>query len=237
MGYKAVFFDLDGTVYDYNYGDRKGKEAIASYMEKTFGLPREEARAAMRWAFLESRERIGYDCGSSHNRLIRYQMMLEHLSLPVHPHAMALASLYWETLIGLSAPEPGLIPLLKALRARGLVTGFGTNMTAMIQFKKLDHLGLWPYTDVLVTSEEVGTEKPDRRVFDWCARKASLPNEACIFIGDTWAHDVRGADGAGMKGILYKGKETDPVPMEERILSFEDCLTEEGIRLGRVLLP
>lgn len=237
MGFNAVFFDLDGTLYDYDRGDRLGKEAIVSYMKEHFGLEPEMTRDALRRAFRESRERIGYDSGSTHNRLIRYQMMLEDLSLPIHPHAMALAALYWDTLIGQASPEPGLVPLLTALKAAGFVTGVGTNMTAMIQFRKLDALGLWPLIDVLVTSEEVGTEKPDRKVFDWCARKAGLTGSECIYIGDTWAHDVRGAENAGMTGVLYRGKESDPVPADERILSFEDCLREEGIRLGNILLP
>lgn len=237
MGFKAVFFDLDGTLYDYDEGDRLGKEAIISYMKAHFGLEPETTRDALRRAFRESRERIGYDSGSTHNRLIRYQMMLEDLSLPIHPHAMALASLYWDTLIGCSSPEPGLVPLLKALKEGGFVTGVGTNMTAMIQFRKLEALGLWPCIDVLVTSEEVGTEKPDRRVFDWCARKAGLANSECIYIGDTWAHDVKGAEKAGMTGVLYKGKDRDPVPEDERILSFEDCLRADGIHLGKIILP
>ena len=237
MGFKAVFFDLDGTLYDYDRGDRLGKEAIVSYMKEHFGLEPEMTRDALRRAFRESRERIGYDSGSTHNRLIRYQTMLEDLSLPIHPHAMALAALYWDTLIGQASPEPGLVPLLTALKAAGFVTGVGTNMTAMIQFRKLDALGLWPLIDVLVTSEEVGTEKPDRKVFDWCARKAGLAGRECIYIGDTWAHDVRGAENAGMTGVLYRGKESDPVPADERILSFEDCLRKEGIRLGNILLP
>ena len=237
MGFKAVFFDLDGTLYDYDRGDRLGKEAIVSYMKEHFGLEPEMTRDALRRAFRESRERIGYDSGSTHNRLIRYQTMLEDLSLPIHPHAMALAALYWDTLIGQASPEPGLVPLLTALKAAGFVTGVGTNMTAMIQFRKLDSLGLWPLIDVLVTSEEVGTEKPDRKVFDWCARKAGLAGRECIYIGDTWAHDVRGAENAGMTGVLYRGKESDPVPADERILSFEDCLRKDGIRLGKILLP
>lgn len=237
MGFKAVFFDLDGTLYDYSRGDRLGKEAIVSYMKEHFSLEPDVTRDALRRAFRESRERIGYDSGSTHNRLIRYQMMLEDLSLPIHPHAMALAALYWDTLIGQASPEPGLVPLLKTLKAAGLVTGVGTNMTAMIQFRKLDALGLWPWIDVLVTSEEVGTEKPDRKVFDWCARKAGLANGECIYIGDTWGHDVAGAEKAGMAGILYKGKESDPVPPDSRILSFEECLREDGIHLGNIFLP
>ena len=237
MGFKAVFFDLDGTLYDYDRGDRLGKEAIVSYMKEHFGLDQDVTRAALSRAFRESRERIGYDSGSTHNRLIRYQMMLEDLSLPIHPHAMALAALYWDTLIGSSSPEPGLVPLLAALKAGGYVTGVGTNMTAMIQFRKLEALGLWPYIDILVTSEEVGTEKPDRKVFDWCARKAGLSNRECIYIGDTWGHDIAGAENAGMTGILYRGKDRDPVPEKERILSFEDCLREDGIHLGKIRLP
>lgn len=96
MGFKAVFFDLDGTLYDYDRGDRLGKEAIVSYMKDHFGLEPEITWDALRRAFRESRERIGYGSGSTHNRLIRYQMMLEDLSLPIHPHAMVLASLYWD---------------------------------------------------------------------------------------------------------------------------------------------
>lgn len=83
----------------------------------------------------------------------------------------------------------------------GLVIGIGTNMTAYVQYLKLEKLGLMPYVDFMVTSEEAGAEKPDRRLFDLCVGKAGCGAEECAFVGDSLRGDALGALEAGMRAF------------------------------------
>lgn len=79
-------------------------------------------------------------------------------------------------------------------------------MTSDVQYRKILKLGLGKYIDGIVTSEEAGEEKPHRKLFDLCVEKAGVMVEESIFIGDSIAHDVTGAQNIGMPVILYRPK-------------------------------
>ena len=119
------------------------------------------------------------------------------------PHTLNLYHCYWDALLASAKPEPGLLEAMEALKAAGLTLGVGTDMTAYIQYKKLERLGAAPYIDFITTSEEVGAEKPNPRLFLECVRKAGVPAGECLFIGDSLAKDVRGAMDAGLQAFLY----------------------------------
>lgn len=102
--------------------------------------------------------------------------------------------------------------LLRALKARGLRVGVGTNMTADMQIEKLRILGMTPWVDLLVTSEEVGAEKPDPRLFALCAEKAGAEPGRCVFVGDSLAKDAAGAQAAGLLGVWYCRKQPRQTP-------------------------
>ena len=97
--------------------------------------------------------------------------------------------------------------LMKELKQRGIYIGIGSNMTSDVQYRKILKLGLGKYIDGIVTSEEAGEEKPHRKLFDLCVEKAGVMVEESIFIGDSIAHDVTGAQNIGMPVILYRPKE------------------------------
>lgn len=64
---------------------------------------------------------------------------------------------------------------MKQLKEQGVYVGICTNMTAEIQYQKIEKLGITRWIDGVVTSEEAGVEKPDYRIF-LCAEKA----ECCL---------------------------------------------------------
>ena len=92
---------------------------------------------------------------------------------------------------------------MQKLKERGIRIGIGTDMTAHIQYRRLEFLNLSPYIDFIVTSEEAGVEKPDYRIFSLCREKAEVLPEDCVFIGDSLRHDIEGAKQAGMQVIWY----------------------------------
>lgn len=200
---KAVIFDLDNTLYDYDAAHAPAFAAVAAYVRREFGISGEEFAALHAGAQRTLNARCGVNCAASHNRLIRYQILLEGKKLPIK-HAPVMNALYWSTLMDAMTPNPGAKEALAALKDRGLVIGIGTNMTADCQFEKLIRLGMMPYVDFIVTSEEVTAEKPDRKLFDCCAEKAGCAAGECAFVGDNLKADVFGAIAAGMRGIWLR---------------------------------
>ena len=196
---KAAIFDLDGTLYDYDAAHALARRTLSAFAEGRLGLAPDRFDALHDRADRLLRERTG---GGAviHNRLIRYQLMLELLGAPIGL-APAMAELYWTAFISGMELLPGATQALDGLRAMGLRVGIGTNMTADWQFVKLQRLDMLRRIDFLVTSEEAGAEKPDPRLFRLCAEKAGCAPEECAFIGDGLKNDALGAANAGMRGI------------------------------------
>ena len=198
---KAVIFDLDNTLYSYDRAHAAAWAALLRLAGEALDLT--EARFTALHA--EASRVLNRRCGGGpaiHNRLIRFQILLELAGLPIGA-APALADCYWETLLSHMEAEPGAAETLGALRALGLRVGVGTNMTADRQFEKLKRLGLLPLVDLLVTSEELGVEKPDPRLFALCAEKAGAAARDCAFVGDSLEKDALAARRAGMTGLWY----------------------------------
>ncbi len=202
MNFDAVIFDLDNTLYSYDRSHAAAYPAVQELAQRELNLTPE------RFDQLHARASriLSLRCGGGpaiHNRLIRYQIMLELAGLPI-AGAPELAVCYWERFLQAMEPEPGVVQSLQALKELGLRLGVGTNMSADLQFEKLRRLGLTPYLDLLVTSEEIGVEKPDPRLFLLCAEKAGTAPERCLFVGDSLEKDALAARTAGMQGVWYQ---------------------------------
>ena len=99
-------------------------------------------------------------------------------------------------------------------------------MTAYIQYKKLEKLGVLKYLDFIVTSEEAGEEKPTPRFFELCVKKAGCKPEECVFIGDSLKKDVIGPTEYGLEGTWYCPE--DAVSAGYPVIrSFEDFMRGE----------
>ena len=194
---KAIVFDLDNTLYDYDAAHALAFQAVTDYAGRTFGLKAEEFAALHKQGDRLLRERIGSVTASIHNRLLRYQVMLEETGQPVS-HAPRMAELYWSVFLNVMAPYPGLKECMAELKSCGYTVGIGTNMTAEYQFAKLRRLGILEDMDFIVSSEETGAEKPDRKLFDCCFKKPGCEAGECLFVGDSLEKDAKGAQTAGM---------------------------------------
>ncbi len=204
---KAVIFDIDNTLYSYDENHVYGMKAMEDYCKSAFGISREEMDGFYKKAGRIVIDRIGREAAAIHSRLLRTQCMLELMGQPLFPHARNMYHAYWDTLIRQSQPTRGSLELIRELKKRNIRIGIGTDMTAYIQYKKLEALGVAPYVDFIVTSEEAGVEKPHPRFFELCVEKAGLCADECAFIGDSLKKDVEGASGNGLKGIWYTQEE------------------------------
>ena len=201
MKIRAVIFDLDNTIYDYDAAHKIAFEALTRYAGENLNLSPEEFQAAHREAMEEQLIRAERERAAIHNRLIRYQILLENIKKPYYL-ADKMQKIYWDVFLRNMRPAPGVASALRILK-RDYVLGIGTNMTADYQYKKLKYLKLAHLFRFIVSSEEVQCEKPSLKLFRYCAKKAECPMSKCAFVGDSFAHDIKGALKCGMKPVWY----------------------------------
>lgn len=93
------------------------------------------------------------------------------------------------------------LPILKILKEQNFILGLLTNLTQDIN--PICHkLGLEPYLNFVVSSGEVGFDKPAPRFFYVALEKARIEPEEAVHVGDQYKLDVLGARGVGITPIL-----------------------------------
>ncbi len=93
------------------------------------------------------------------------------------------------------------IPALTNLKERGLILGLISNVDRDVA-PLYQGLGLSDWLQVMVTSQEVGFNKPHPEIFKAALKQAGVKPEEAIYVGDQYQIDVLGAKKAGMVGIL-----------------------------------
>ncbi len=206
---KEVIFDIDDTLYSYEKGHIEGMRRMGLYVQENFGVSPEKFREEYKEIQQEITERLGNDNAAIHSRSLRIQNLLERWGQPLFPHVRKLYRAYWDGLLEESRPEPGALRCMEELKRMGISIGIGTDMTAMMQYEKLETFGFAPYINHMVTSQEAGAEKPHRDMMELCIKKSGAKPGECMFVGDHFQKDVCGAIRCGMHGVWYnpEGKE------------------------------
>ena len=111
---------------------------------------------------------------------------------------------YWSTVLNQMRLFPYALPRVKLLKSRGIKIALLSDLTAHIQHRKIKALDIESFIDVLVTSEEVGEEKPSSKMFNRVMWKLGLEAKDLLMIGDSLERDIRGAEAVGIKALLYQ---------------------------------
>ena len=82
-GVRGVIFDIDNTLYDYDAAHAVAFQALTEYAQHTLGVDPEEFESLHQRANQLLQARTGGDCAAIHNRLLRYQILLEELGKPI----------------------------------------------------------------------------------------------------------------------------------------------------------
>lgn len=194
---KAVLFDLDDTLFDREAAQKTTLEIIVKELPHIFN--RFESEHVMD-AFMESDRIISeeYDSGASSDgiRIWRSRLFLEILGIQ-EDISVSITEMYVNNLPKVNSPVPGVIETIKGLSGRYQI-GVISNGLPDVQYEKLKSIGIYDMLSCIVLSEEFGIRKPDPRIFHHAADLIRIPPGDCLYIGDSYAHDIAGAKNAGM---------------------------------------
>jgi len=99
---------------------------------------------------------------------------------------------------------PEVVPLIKALNSSGIKLGVVSNFDGRLR-EILKSLEIDQYFEFVVTSRELGVEKPSKKIFEEAMRKADIYSpDAMIHVGDTVKTDVLGPLDFGMPFVFIQ---------------------------------
>ena len=210
MNFEAVFFDLDNTLYPYPPCNAAGKEAAwREARSRGYDLDRETFEELYQTGRREvKREVVG--TASTHERFLYFKRALEvHTGTSQSTDALALGEAFWSAYVGEMALFDGVKETLSSLDGAGVDVAIVTNLTTRIQLKKIEHLDLEEYIDVLLTSEETGREKPGSVMFTLPLARLDRRASETLMVGDSVASDIVGGNAVGLTTALFNADESD----------------------------
>jgi len=110
---------------------------------------------------------------------------------------------------------------LEWLLAQGYFLGVISNSTGTLE-GQLVRLGLARYFQAILDSAIVGIQKPHPGIFKLALQRAGVEGSEAVFVGDTYATDVGGAQLAGLTGVLMDGVGAYPDAACPRISSLPE---------------
>ena len=198
---KAVVFDIDNTLYEYAPCHQAGSSAMFQVLCRYRSTAPEEFGRLFGQAKTDIKEKLE-NTAACHNRMLYAQRICELAGIREASAALEIYNAYWEAFLGQMQLYDGVNEVFSFLKARGIKIGFCTDLTAVIQLRKIVKLGLDGIPDAVVTSEECGREKPDKIMFLSILKKLEAEPESSVMVGDDYVKDICGAKACGMGAIL-----------------------------------
>ncbi len=191
---KAVLFDLDNTLIDFMGAKMRSCEAAIEAMIAA-GLKMEKKKAIDILFGLYSRYGIEY-------KLIFQKFLLSVIGKTDMKILAAGIVAYREVQATYHKPYQGVLPLLAALRKKGLKLGIVSDAPVLKAWLRLTEMGAAEYFDVVVAY--TGKRKPHPLPFRKAINALGVKTEDILFVGDDPRRDIRGAKALGMKTALAK---------------------------------
>lgn len=210
---KAVFFDVDGTLFD----TRADLAAGVNHTRADLGLAP-----------------LPLDVVISHvGQGSRYLMekCIPESPMPFEELWKQYTSHYAEHCCGSLVMYPGVIETLDELRRRGWIMGVNTNKPNFAVKKIFERFGLGGYFgDAVIAGGDGFPLKPDARSLQECAsRLGHIPGPGDWMVGDAW-NDMQCAVNAGVKGAFcsFGFGELKGTPCNAVLSKFSDLLDYLG---------
>jgi len=119
---------------------------------------------------------------------------------------------------------PETVPVLKSLKSAGYFLAVISNSEGTVE-GELGRAGLGEYLEFVIDSSVVGVEKPHPEIFEIALERAGMKPHQALYIGDTYATDIGGAQLAGLRGVLIDRVGAYPDAACPRITSLSQLST------------
>ena len=211
MKYKYILFDLDRTLWDFQansfqtFKEMYEKYDLGTLCNTTFDnfyLQYKSINAVL-WDM--------YRQGTLLKEVLyvkRFSLTLEHFGIIDNSElSRQLGDFYV-----LEGPKKtklvdGAIDLLEYLFEKDAYMYILSNGFKEVQYEKIKTSNIDKYFKKVYLSEDIGYQKPNKKIFEAVINDLSASAEQCVMIGDDYEVDIVGAKNAGIDQIYYNPKQ------------------------------
>ena len=202
MTVRAVLFDWGGTLSTHVPVDLLDMWRAAARVL----APEDPEPVAV--ALLAAEDRWWRESVAAGDRSGTTEQLVRSVAQQVHLDVAGALEAYhgaWEATV---AHDPAAVPVLTALRERGLRTGLlsNTHWPRSLHERWLADAGLLDLLDARVYTSDLRHVKPHPEAFRALLREVGVQPEEAVFVGDRLRDDVSGAQALGMRTVHLTGR-------------------------------
>lgn len=235
---KAVFFDLDDTLYDQLLPFQLAVENTSLNRFVTGNLHIEDLYKRIRrhsdrlWEI-----HIRGDMTLEELRIERTKAAFSDIGIAVPADAAARLQRNYELEQSRLMLRDGVGELFGQLQAADIRIGLITNGPVEHQMKKIKALNLLKWVDkrFVYISDGIGMAKPDPNVFHHVRQQTALQPEQLVYVGDAWHNDIGPSFQAGWTPIWLNARKQQPHPDEKYVKHLECRSIKEMMPLLQML--
>ena len=209
MRYKAICFDIDGTLYPFSLMQKRLLRIwlrhpffVTRYnrMRKQFRLWQKSFKQDIPFRWREAviiQNGTGEELDKSFLES-DYQKTYDSLKRKMYD---PMENLYRKT-----EPFDGVRETFRSIKAHGLKIGVFTDFP---MYEKLKSMGLDEYVDFGASSDDAGFLKPDSHCFGYLLYNLKMEPSDVLYVGDSYVKDIVGAHNAGIDAVLVNVKPSE----------------------------
>lgn len=211
MRYTTIFFDLDDTLWDTTANSRESLEEVYRLFSFDNYYSRFEDFYAIYYPY-----NIGLWDMYERHEITKSELMGDRFYTPFK-HIEGLTKeksdkINLEFMMRTSSKSgtiDGAKEILKLLKPHYKICVLSNGFNE-VQFKKIRSAGLDDFFDSIVLSDDIGINKPDKKLFAYALDKMSTTPDRSIMIGDNWKSDILGAFNSGIDQVWYNPDNKHP---------------------------
>ncbi|MDN5332793.1 MAG: 2-haloacid dehalogenase [Sphaerochaeta sp.] len=208
--YRYLFFDADGTLFDFEQAEHNAFWKMAKSLD--LPLEREHEQCYIRCNTAVWRQFEKGEVTIEELKVKRFADFASETGISLDAEKASGSYQHQLSKQGILFDESSTV--LETLKERGYILFLATNGIAQVQRGRIAVSHTERYFDDIFISEEVGYQKPDPRFFTHMFEVTGLSNQKqrSLMIGDSLSSDIAGGIASGMDTLWLnrEGKPLDP---------------------------
>lgn len=224
MFYKGLIFDLDNTLYSYTDCHNFALEKCINYITTLTNYSYKQIFDIYNYVSNDLKIEL-QNTASSHNKSIYFKKIIEELKIS-YSYFKHINEIYWNNFYEKMKPYEFVKQFIEWNSKLNIKIGIITDYETEYQIIKLEKLGILEYIDHIITSEEVGVEKPASKIFYKMLDVMNLTSDNVILFGDNYEKDIKGANNFNILSYWVNINNSDFIDYKNIYLKFTNIFND-----------